>query len=490
MHKVIAIAAASLLLGVAGVSGHPQPGHPQPRPQQLSDDANDWPQDNHDNLGSRFNPAERRLSRDNVARLAIDWQFQAGGPVHATPAVVGERIYAGDESGLFHALNDRGTELWSTQLGSSIYAGALITDRMAFVATLNATLYALNLADGSIAWQARPNPHPIATMYGAPLLVANQIIVPISSDEGFAAADPSYPCCSASGSLAAFDPDTGALRWQKFTITDADRARGAAGAGVWGTPSYDAESGLIYIGTGQNYVEPATDTSDSIFALDARTGETVWQTQVTSGDVWNLRLPPTGTHRDGDFGDSPKVYRLPSGRKVLSVGQKTGTFWVFDARTGAPIASQDLLPRGVLGGFQMGGAQANGINFAHGVDWPDLFVDPNNPNTAPRGGTLLALSGRGRELWRFDTTGSPFIAGIAVAAGVVYGVSSGTGTLYALDTEDGTALASIELGPGAGSPSVAHGHVYVGTGNTLLFALPTSTTGTITSLAVPRHRPH
>ncbi len=455
------------------------------RHQRVSDNPTDWPLYNHDERGSRFNSAERRLRPSTVSELAIEWQYAAAGPVNATPAVVNGRVYAGDSTGLFHAITDEGEAVWTTQLSGGVLSSALVTNRFVFIGTGLGNFYALSLDDGSIAWQAHPDLHPVASIQGSPLLVANKVIVPITTDEAFAAADPAYPCCTGRGSVAAFDPDTGALIWQKFTISDADAANGSAGAGVWGTPTYDDETGILYFGSGQNYVPPATATSDSVFALDVETGETIWQTQVTEDDIWNFRIPPVGDNKDGDFGDSPKLFRLRGGRKAIGIGQKTGTFWVFDAQTGEPIASRELLPGGVLGGFQTGCAFADGLHFTNGVDWPDLFVDPANLRPPPTGGAVIALSaGLSREVWRFSTPGSPFISGVAVAGSVVYAVSA-LGALYALRASDGDVLAEIQLGPTVSGPSVSRGRVYVGTGNLIIRSLPTNAAGTITALGLP-----
>jgi outer membrane protein assembly factor BamB len=473
----IVIACVPLLLAGGGKPHAPE--------QRVSDDPRDWPQYNRDDEGSRFNPAEWKLRPDTVGRLAIAWQYPTAGPVNATPIVVGHRVYAGDSTGLFHVITDDGQPVWSAQLPNNVLSSALVSDRFVFIGTGRGTLFALNLADGSSAWSVKPNPHAIASIQGSPLLVANKLILPITTDEAFAAADPAYPCCSGRGSLAALDPDSGAILWHRYMISDADAANGAAGAGIWGTPTYDAETGTLYVGTGQNYIAPATDTSDSIFALDVDTGETRWQVQVTTNDVWNFRVPPVGDNKDGDFGDSPKIFRLPGGRKVLGVGQKTGRFWVFDAETGDVINQRDLLPGGVLGGFQTGCANAFGVHYTNGVDWPDLFVDPNNFRPPPTGGSVFALSpGLKRELWRFDTPGSPFLSGVAVAGGVVYAVSSREGTLYALHALTGAPLAAVTLGPAVSGPSVSRGRVYVGTGNTLITSLPQQAQGTITALGL------
>ncbi|HTV23454.1 MAG TPA: PQQ-binding-like beta-propeller repeat protein [Polyangiaceae bacterium] len=485
----LVLGAPLLLAGADGQHSELQERGQRPRHehrQRVSDDPNDWPQYNHDDRGSRFNSAEHLLRPRSVGELAIQWQYAAAGPVNATPAVVNGRVYAGDATGLFHAVTDEGAPVWTAQLDGGVLSSALVTNRFVFVGTGLGNFYALGVDDGAVAWQVRPDSHPVASIQGSPLLVANKVIVPMTTDEAFAAADPAYPCCTGRGSVAAFDPDTGALLWQKYTISDADAANGSAGAGVWGTPTYDAETGVLYFGSGQNYVPPATSTSDSVFAVDVETGETLWQTQVTENDVWNFRLPPVGENKDGDFGDSPKLFRLRGGRKAIGIGQKTGTFWVFDAETGEPIASRELVPGGVLGGFQTGCAYANGLHFTNGVDWPDLFVDPANFRPPPTGGAVIALSaGLSREVWRFETPGSPFISGVTVAGGVVYAVSSALGTLYALRASDGRELAQVQLGPTVSGPSVSRGRVYVGTGNLIIRSLPTNAVGTITALGVP-----
>ncbi len=456
-----------------------------PQQQSLSGDPDDWPLYNHDLSGSRFNPAESVLRPEGLGSLGIEWQYPAAGPVNATPVVVGDRVYAGDVTGLFHAVATDGTPLWTAQLEGNVLSSALVTNRFVFIGTQSGNFYALEPSDGAVAWQAHPNPHPLASIQGSPILADGRVIVPITTDEAFAAADPAYACCTGRGSVAAFDPDTGALLWHRYLISDAEAANGAAGVGIWGTPTFDPESGHLYIGSGQNYVAPATDTSDSIFSLDVTTGETVWKTQVTTGDIWNFRIPPVGENKDGDFGDSAKIYRTSDGRRVLGIGQKTGTYWVFDADTGAIVAQRELLPSGVLGGFQTGCAYASGTLVTNGVNWPDLFVDPDNFRPPPTSGAVIALaSDLTSELWRFETPGSPFMSGVALAAGVAYAVSSADGVLHAIDVASGAPLAQVTLAPAVSGPSVSRGRVFVGTGNLVIQSLPTSATGTITALGL------
>src|SRR6516225_488795 len=109
------------------------------------------------------------------------------------------------------------------------------------------------------------------------------------------------------------DPNTGAIVWQTYLITDEEQAHGASGAGIWSTPTYDVEADLVYVTTGNNYREPATETSDAFIALKGTTGDIVWKRQIVHDDIGSI---------EADIGDSPQVYRLPSGEKVVGAGEK------------------------------------------------------------------------------------------------------------------------------------------------------------------------
>jgi polyvinyl alcohol dehydrogenase (cytochrome) len=258
------------------------------------------------------------------------------------------------------------------------------------------------------------------------------------------------------------DPKTGNVVWQTFMITDAQRAAGASGASVWSSPAYDSTTKLIYVTTGNNFTAPTTATEDAIVALDSATGKIVWVNQRTPNDVWNFRYPADPTHPDYDFGDSPQVYVLPSGQKVVGAGQKSGFYHVVDATTGALVNQLQVEPGGSLGGLFADTAVANGIVYANGINWP------NPGGSYPTAGDLIAIAGDGsKELWRFTTPGSPDMGGVAVANGVVYFTSTYSGQLFALNANSGAVLSSIAVGVSGSGPAVSAGQVYVGTGDAL-----------------------
>src|SRR5207248_8236053 len=107
----------------------------------------------------------------------------------------------------------------------------------------------------------------------------------------------------------------------------------------------------VYVGTGNAYQAPAADTTDSVLALDAGTGAVLAHRQATAGDVWN-ETSNVAAGPDADFGSSPNLITGLDGRKLLGVGQKSGTYWAFDRATLAPVWNALTAPPGTfLGGI-------------------------------------------------------------------------------------------------------------------------------------------
>src|SRR5262249_9476812 len=119
------------------------------------------------------------------------------------------------------------------------------------------------------------------------------------------------------------------------------------GGSVWTTPSYDAETNLVYVGTGQTYMPSALLNrrpglkgaddglyTDSTIALDPDPGRLAWYYQHEPGDVWDL---------DWSFERSVITLPTPAGpRKAIVTAGKVGIFDVLDARTGQYLWSMDL----------------------------------------------------------------------------------------------------------------------------------------------------
>ncbi len=308
-------------------------------------------------------------------------------------------------------------------------------------------------------------------------------------------------CCAHQGAVVALDLDTGVERWRYNTVEPAlplppsaePFLLGPAGADIWSQPTYDSATETVYVSTGQNLSPDAeghsTGTSDSIIAIDFNTGALKWVHQFTEDDIWAVGVenpnPVTGQPVDMDLGDAPKVYRLPSGRKVVGAGQKDGRYHVLDADTGELVRTTEVIsPRNDLGGFQTGGAFADGTVFQHGLGATGGFSDCNEGMCPYEGfdGRLVALSADGSEVhWSLAIPVSPLVGGLAVANHLVYFQSPVEEAvplsdppqwgLYVVDAQSGVVRKRITFpGRAIGSPVVADGHVYVTDGNVALGA--------------------
>ena len=354
---------------------------------------------------------------------------------------------------------------------------------------------------GEEIWtQPQLDNHPLGGIVGNSLLLLNnKVIIGFSSIEALAIeiqdSGIPYTCCTYRGMVVALDVKTGNEQWRYETIAEEENQdlpesfspfqRGPSGADIWGQPTYDPKTNTLYFGTGQHFSPDitggSTPTSDAIIALNASTGEEKWVTQVTEGDIWVSGItnpdPDTGRFVDADFGDSPKIYQLSNGRRVIGAGQKDGRYHVLDARTGEIIKQTKYVePTNSLGGFQQGGAFAEGIVFQHGLD--RIGPITGDPLTQLFNGSVFALSRNGtEELWRFDKFFSPLAGGLAIANGVVYLQSPleektpssdpPKWAFYALDASTGEVLRRITFdGRALSSPIVSRGRVYLGKGNT------------------------
>ncbi|HKA55104.1 MAG TPA: PQQ-binding-like beta-propeller repeat protein, partial [Candidatus Binatia bacterium] len=236
---------------------------------------------------------------------------------------------------------------------------------------------------------------------------------------------------------------------------------GPAGASVWSAPTIDAQRGVLYVTTGDNYADPATKTSDAIVAFDLKTGRMLWSRQFTARDAWNIGCDAGGAANcpkakgpDLDFGSSAILRTLPNGKRVLLAGQKSGMVHAIDPdQKGTVLWQQRVGHGGILGGIQWGPA-ADGDRLY--VALSDIGVKIRQDAEA---GTVSELDGRegggifaydlatGEQRWATPAPGcsgrpkcSPAqSAAITVIPGVVFS-GSVDGHLRAYSTQDGRVI--------------------------------------------------
>lgn len=384
----------SLVLLLAAASSIPAQAGDKPA---LPADPHDWPTYNRDLAGTRHNPAEKDLGKDNVARLAEKWRFPPEGAkekigvVHSLVAVEG-CVYFGTANvePTCYKLKPDGTLAWSYKppprkvapklafgLPSDGFMNApLVTSDTVYFGDAGGRIYALERETGKERWhldtRAEPFPgaHSSNCIFAAPILAEGHLIIAGGGFEHGVGANPFHACCTGRGFVMALEPASGKVIW-KYDVGPEPRKLdppvviksafgthtftfGPSTSSVWCTPSYEPTTRSLFFGTDcQNAPrqptkeDPRLSTKHScaIIAVEAATGKEKWVTQLNENDVWNYAMPAydakLGLYKDQSIGDTPKPYWIMwEGRRrlVIGVGGKNGVFYVLDAITGEILA--------------------------------------------------------------------------------------------------------------------------------------------------------
>ena len=310
--------------------------------------------------GQRYSPLDQ-INTENVKRLLPAWVFQAGTTgliagastysFEATPIVVDGVMFLSGWDGWVWALDAKtGTEIWRYKHAvpfdvslccGNVNRGVAVAQGKVFFVAANARLIALDATTGKMVW---------AKTYGdvragesatvAPLVVKNMVIVGSSGGE-----------FGVRGHLDAFDVETGDHVWRCYTVpkpgepgSETWPADGEAwargGANCWVTGTFDPETNLLYVGTGN----PAPDFdgevregdnlyTDSIIAVDVDSGQIRWHYQCTPHDVW-------------DYDSIAECILFEQeGRKLLGHFDKNGYFFVVDRTNGELVQITPFVDR-------------------------------------------------------------------------------------------------------------------------------------------------
>jgi polyvinyl alcohol dehydrogenase (cytochrome) len=383
------------------------------RPLANLDGWNGW---SVDLVNSRLqSTAAAGLRAQDVPNLKVKWAF--GFPdtvsVDSQPTVVGGRLFFGSANGTVYSLDARtGCTYWSYKADSKVRAAVSVAplgqgQYAAYFGDGQTNIYALNAQTGQLLWKTKLDQHPMAGITAAPKVYGGRVYVGVrSAGEEMAAQNPKYPCCTFRGSLVSLDAATGKLGWKTFTITDPSTKTkqssagtdlfGPSGAGIWGSPTIDVKRKVIYAGTGNNYSDPPTNTSDAVLAFDLESGSLLWSKQLTE-DAWNASCSssakpscPQNPDRDVDIGSSIILHSLPNGKDILMVGQKAGVVFGLDPdRRGEILWQTPIGKGGALGGVQWGMA----------ADQENVYAPLSDIIPGPGGGLFALNIATGAKVW-------------------------------------------------------------------------------------------
>lgn len=367
----IAVIAVALVL-LADAQEMPAAGNVN-QARVLAEEAagSNWLVNGRDFTGKRFSPLEQ-ITEENIGELGLAWSLDIDSPMGLAvePIVVDGVIYISGSLDRVYAVDAASGELlWKVDPQVSLTAmrnswaartnrGVAVWEGKVFVGTGDCRMIALDAATGEQRWQSPVCIDTTQTgITGAPHVADGKVFIGYNgSDSGVR------------GSIVAFDANTGELEW-RFWNTPGDPSKGfenealemaaetwsgenwweAGGATVWDTISYDADTGLLIIGTGTPGQGPdfaLKTTGDRLFAgslvaLNAKTGQYVWHYQTA-------QLTKGYSPDRENFPGNPDNFNIvfadlmidDEKRHVLMTIPKTGIFFVLDATTGEVISHE------------------------------------------------------------------------------------------------------------------------------------------------------
>jgi alcohol dehydrogenase (cytochrome c) len=388
---------------------------------------------------------------------------------------------------------ERWTYIWQPkgQEISPANRGAAIKDGKLVRGTADGYLIALDMADGSLLWSK-----PIASFAGGqyfsmPPLIYGDLII----------AGPSGADFGAKNWIGAFKLATGEQVW-KFNLVPDPGEPGAetwenpeslkhGGGSLWTPLSLDAKAGIVYLPVGNpapdfyGELRPGANLyTDSLVALDTKTGKLLWYRQFIPHDVHDADLSQV----------SPLFETTIDGKKhaVISVSGKDGLLRLLDRDSHdqfyeVPITTRenvDALPTvegvhrcpGLLGGMEWNGPaydpDSNTL-FVPAVDWCGTFSkapkDPpimqgmhyyggavaSDPREKSKGWLTALDVSTGKERWKYASP-TPLVAGVTATSGGVLFTGDLNNDFLALDAKTGEVLYRFNTGGSIGGGVISY----------------------------------
>lgn len=307
--------------------------------------------------GQRYSTLER-INTSNVGTLVPVWSFSFGGEKQrgqeSQPLIHDDKMYVTASYSRIYALDAKtGAKLWQYEhrlpegimpCCDVVNRGAALYDNLVIFGTLDAQLVALNKDTGKVVWKDKIDDFKGGYSYtAAPTIAKGLILTGVSGGE-----------FGVVGRVDARDAKTGKLVWTRpvveghmgytFDAAGNKMENGVSGttnaswsgdlwktggAATWLGGTYDAETGLYYVGTGNpapwnSHLRPGDNLySCSTVAIDVATGKIVWHYQNTPNDGW-----------DFDGVNEFVTFKSGDGRMLGGKADRNGFFYVNDAKTG------------------------------------------------------------------------------------------------------------------------------------------------------------
>ena len=374
------------------------------------------------------------LSLDGVRKLKLKWAFGFDGDVTAFAAstVLDGYLFVGSASGLVHAMRaESGCLDWVFQANGPVRSAMNVaplngSSRHAVLfGDMTGWFYSLEAETGKLLWKVQVETHDSTRLTGGSIAYKGTVYVPVASWEETRAGDTGYPCCTFRGSVVALNIADGKQLWKTYMVDEphetgknprGETKMGPSGVGVWSAPTLDEKRGLIYVATGDNYSKPETELSDSVVALDLKSGKIAWSKQITEGDAFSGACGRNQEQcgPDFDFGSPAILVTRAGGKQLLLAGQKSGVVSALDPDKKGEIVWQTRVGVGGTNGGVQWGMSTDGEFVYASVSDLGRMRNPVELSSSPtiddpsKGGGLTALRvADGTKVWYAEAKPCP-----------------------------------------------------------------------------------
>jgi len=504
---ILTIFSLACFLGTATVTLAADPG---------TEDPNNWPQYHRTSNAWRYSPLDQ-INKDNVSKLSVAWIAHGGDitmGIQATPLAIDGVIYSITAGNRVAALDGRtGQELWSYQpkldpltkkvLFSPYSRGVAVGHGMVFIGTVDGRGIALDQKTGKEIWQVQLT--DFANCHGcnftSPPAVAGDILT-FGSTAGELATQ---------GKIYGVEAKSGKKLWEFNTIKNdpkswPDESGKYGGGGAWMPGTYDAETDTVFYGTGnpgKDFIDADRQGdnlyTDSVVALDPKTGRLKWYRQEIKQDVWDYDSPYEVMLFKKDGKDL--IVHLNKSGYVFVLGKNDGNIeniWPLsdvinfvkgiDKRTGEligrvqlPMNQETLICPSTFGARSWNSGAYNpktGLWYNNVLDFCGYLKpvaqkdDPKDYGTGHIGANdfgrlVLAPDGRqpgrldardpftGERKWTYEMDIPGFASALTTGGGLVFN-GDPLGILRAFDADTGKVLWSFNTGSGMRSGIISY----------------------------------
>jgi alcohol dehydrogenase (cytochrome c) len=349
--------------------------------------------------GQRYSQLTQ-VNKETVKNLVPVWNFSFGGEKQrgqeSQPLIKDGVMYVTGSYSRAYAIDiATGEELWQydAKLPSAILPccdvinrGGALYENLFIFGTLDAKLVALDRKTGKVVWKKRIAKYKDGySITAAPIIVKDMVITGVAGGE-----------FGIVGKVEARNAKTGEVIWNRPTveghmgylngkengITGGEAGKTwpgdmwkTGGAATWLGGTYDAETDLLFFGTGNpapwnSHTRPGDNLySSSRLAIDPDTGKIVWHFQTTPHDGWDFD------------GVNELISFNKDGKKYAATADRNGFFYVLDRTNGDFITANPFV---------------SNITWATGIgkDGRPLYTKdgrPGNPGSESKGKSVWSV---------------------------------------------------------------------------------------------------